>query len=108
MKNIISTILIIVFCVSTTFGQSENYRMVRFDFGFSYIAPSSDRFVSGFGFSPELKFQVTDKHTIGVKTEIFVMVGDNSYILQGSHLSSKAELKTGTILSFAVLNEFFF
>lgn len=89
------------------FSQAENYRLIRFDFGFSYIMPESNRFANGFGFSPELKFQLTDRHTIGGKLEVYAMVGDNGYVLQGSQLSSQAELKTGAIVGFSILNEFF-
>lgn len=39
--------------------------------------------------------------------EVFVMVGDNAYVLQGSQLSSEAELKTGAIVGFSLMNEYF-
>lgn len=106
MKKLLLPLLLLV-CISDAFSQAENYRLVRFDFGFGYIMPSSNRFANGFGFSPELKFQLTDKHTIGGRMEIFVMVGDNAYVLQGTQLSSQAELKTGAIVGFSMLNEYF-
>lgn len=100
-------LLILISIAFEVVSQAENYRLVRFDFGFSYIMPSSNRFANGYGFSPELKFQVTDKHTIGGKMEIYVMVGDNTYVLQGTQLSSQAELKTGAIIGFSLFNEYF-
>ena len=106
MKKLLFILILISFSLNG-FSQAENYRLVRFDFGFSYIMPSSNRFANGYGFSPELKFQVTDKHTIGGKMEIYIMVGDNGYVLQGTQLSSQAELKTGAIVGFSLLNEYF-
>lgn len=106
MKRLIITSFLLSLALNSL-GQAENYRLVRFDFGFSYIMPSSNRFANGFGFSPELKFQLTDRHTLGGKIEIYAMVGDDGYVIQGSQLSSRAELKTGAIVGISLLNEFY-
>jgi hypothetical protein len=108
MKKYILLVLLIPCLMSDALSQSDNYRLVRFDFGFSYVAPMSSRLSSGFGFTLEPKFQVTDKHTIGLRTGFYFMTSNSlDYIDAYDFETVPTELSVGGAVNFSVYNEYF-
>ena len=108
MKPIFTTIFLTIIFVTQSYGQAENYRLIRFDFGFSYVVPMSSRLSSGFGLTLEPKFQISDKHTIGVRTGFYFMSGNSlDYIDAYDFATTSTELSVGGAVNFSIFNEYF-
>ena len=108
MKKLTILSLLLLFFTANAFSQAENYRFVRFDFGFSYVKPMSSRLSNGFGFTLEPKFQVSDKHTIGARTGFYFMTSNSlNYIDAYDFETTPTELSVGGAFNFSFFNEYF-
>lgn len=108
MKKLTILIFLSLFLILEGYSQAENYRFVRFDFGFSYVKPMSTRVSNGFGFTLEPKFQVSDKHTIGVRTGFYFMSGNSlNYIDAYDFETTPTSLSVGGAFNFSFFNEYF-
>lgn len=108
MKKLFLIPLILLFFSSSSFGEEREYRLIRFDFGFSYAKPLSSRVSNGFGFTLEPKFQVTNKHTVGLRTGFYFMTGNSlNFIDDYDFATTSAELNVGGSFNLSFFNEYF-
>ena len=108
MKKLFILFFFITCFTFNSFSQAENYRLFRFDFGFSYVMPMSNRLSSGYGFTLEPKFQITDKHTFGIRTGVYFMTSNSlDFIDAYDFETTSAELSVGGAVNFSAFNEYF-
>ena len=108
MKKLALLILPLLLITTDSYGQAENYQNVRFDFGFSTVMPMSSRLSGGFGLTLEPKYQMSDKHTIGLRTGFYFMSGNGlDYIDAYDFETTTGSISVGGAINMSVFNEYF-